>query len=61
VLVTVDEVLTRKPQPHRLWELRTAREVTADGFRYLSGVGAPFLQQVLVMVLLALGATSPCC
>jgi hypothetical protein len=42
VLITVDEVLTRKPEPHRFWELRTARIVTADGYRYLSGVGRPF-------------------
>jgi hypothetical protein len=56
VLVTVDEVLTRKPEPHHFWELRTARVVTADGYRYLSGMGAIFLQQLLVVVLLALGA-----
>ena len=54
VLVTVDEVLTRKPEPHRFWELRTARVVTAEGYRYLSGGGAPFLQHLLVAVLLAL-------
>ncbi len=56
VLVTVDEVLTRKPEPHRFWELRTACIVTADGYRYLSGMGATFLQQLLVVVLLALAA-----
>jgi hypothetical protein len=56
VLATVDEVLTRKPEPHRFWELRTARVVTADGYRYLSGMGATFLQQLLVVVLLALAA-----
>jgi hypothetical protein len=56
VLVTVDEVLTRKPEPHRFWELRTARIATTAGFRYLSGVGAPFLQHLLVLVLLARGA-----
>jgi hypothetical protein len=55
LLVTVDDILTRKPEPHRFWELRTARIVTADGYRYLSGVGATFLQQLLVVVLLALG------
>jgi len=33
VLVTVDEILTRKPEPHRFWELRTARIVTAQGYR----------------------------
>jgi hypothetical protein len=56
VLVTVDEVLTRKPEPHRFWELRTACIATADGYRYLSGMGATFLQQLLVVVLLALAA-----
>ena len=56
VLVSVDEVLTRKPEPHRFWELRRARIATTAGFRYRSGVGAPFLQQLLVLVLLALGA-----
>jgi hypothetical protein len=56
VLLTVDEVLTRKPEPHHFWEIRTARIVTADGYRYLSGVGATFLQQLLIVVLLALGA-----
>jgi len=55
VLVTVDEVLTRKPEPHRFWELRTARVVTAEGYRYLSGGGAAFLQCLLVALLLALG------
>jgi hypothetical protein len=55
VLLTVDEVLTRKPEPHRFWELRTARVVTAEGYRYLSGGGPPFLQHLLVAVLLALG------
>jgi hypothetical protein len=56
VLATVDEVLTRKPEPHRFWEVRTARVVTAQGYRYLSGVGQTFLQQLLVVLLLALGA-----
>jgi hypothetical protein len=53
VLVTVDEVLTRQAEPHHFWEVRTARIVTADGYRYLSGVEASFLQ-VLVVILLAL-------
>jgi len=54
VLITVDEILTRQPAPHRFWELRTARIVTVDGYRYLSGAGAVFLQHLLVVVLLAL-------
>jgi len=56
VLLTVDEVLTRKPEPHRFWELRTARVDTAAGYRYLTGVGTTFSQQLLVVVLLALGS-----
>jgi len=58
VLVTVDEVLTRQAEPHHFWEVRTARIVTADGYRYLSGVGASFLQVLLVVVLLALRGRS---
>src|SRR5262249_35433170 len=54
VRVSGDEVLTRKPEPHRFWELGTARIVTAEGYRYVSGLGASFLQHLLVMVLLAL-------
>jgi len=53
VLVTLDEVLTRKPEAGRFLELRTARLVTKHGSRYLSGVGATFLQRLLVAVLLS--------
>jgi hypothetical protein len=55
VLVTVDEVLTRKRAPQHFWELRTARVVTPEGYRELSGVRQTFLQHLLVVVLLALG------
>jgi hypothetical protein len=55
VLVTVDEVLTRQPAPHHFWELRTARVTALQGYRYVSGSGPTFLQQLLAMVLLALG------
>ncbi|HVO70356.1 MAG TPA: hypothetical protein VMT24_09940, partial [Aggregatilineaceae bacterium] len=58
VLVTVDEILTRQPAPHHFWELRTARLTTSQGYRYVSGSGPDFLQQLLVMVLLALGSQS---
>jgi hypothetical protein len=56
VLATVDEILTRKPEPHRFWEVRTARVVTSEGYRILRGVGQTFLQQLLVVLLLAVGA-----
>ncbi len=58
VLLTVDEVLTRRREPGHFLELRTARIVTRQGTRYLSGVGAAFLQRLQVAVLLGLGPLS---
>lgn len=55
VLVTTDEVLTRKPARRQFWELRTARVMTTQGSRYLSGTGDGFLTLLLVMVLLCAG------
>ncbi len=55
VLLTVDEVLTPRCEGGRFVELRTARVVTARGSRYLSGVGTSFLQQLHLVVRLALG------
>jgi hypothetical protein len=46
VLLSVDELLTRRPEPGHFLELRTARITTAAGYRYLSGVGAAFLQRL---------------
>ena len=54
VLLTVDEVLTRKPEAGRFLELRTARLMTKHGSRYLSGVGATFLQRLHLAVVLSL-------
>jgi hypothetical protein len=55
VFLTVDEVLTRRGAAGRFLELRTAHIVTAEGYRYLSGMSTTFLQQLLVVILLALG------
>jgi hypothetical protein len=55
VLVTTDEVLTRKLARRRFNELRTARVVTTQGTRYLSGRGDAFLTLLLIMVLLCAG------
>lgn len=55
VLTTVDEVLTRKQEKRRFWELRTARVLTSQGTRYLSGTGDGLLNQ-LWMLLFLLGA-----
>ena len=59
ILVTADEVLVRRPEARRFWELRTARVVTAAGYRYLSGTGESFLQR-LFLFLLILGAGQQC-
>ncbi len=56
VLLTVDEVLTRKPKAGHFLELRTARLMTERGSRYLSGMSAAFLQRLHVAVLLCLGS-----
>jgi hypothetical protein len=52
VLLTVDEVLTRRPEPGHFLELRTARLVTEHGSRYVSGVGTAFLQCLHIAVFL---------
>lgn len=54
VLLTIDEVLTRRPVAGRFLELRTAHIMTAEGYRYFSGVGATFLQRLQLVVGLAL-------
>jgi hypothetical protein len=58
VLLTIDEVLTRRPEAGQFLELRTARIMTECGSRYLSGIGAVFLQQLQLVVLLCLGPLS---
>jgi hypothetical protein len=58
VLLTVDEVLMRRPLPGHFLELRTPRIMTERGSRYLSGIGALFLQQLQLAVLLCLGTSS---
>ena len=54
VLLTVDEVLTRRQSAGHFLELRTARIMTERGSRYLSGIGGLFLQQLQLAVLLCL-------
>jgi hypothetical protein len=49
VLLTVDEVLV-PAQGGGLHELRTACLATTAGHRYISGVGEPFLNQVLALL-----------
>jgi hypothetical protein len=51
---TVDELLTRRPEAGHFLELRTARIMTERGSRYLSGIGAVFLQHLQLAVLLCL-------
>ena len=54
VLLSVDEVLTRRPEAGHFLEPRTARIMTERGSRYLSGIGAVFLQHLQLAVLLCL-------
>ncbi len=49
VVASADEVLTRRPQRRQCWEVRTARVATAEGYRYISGTGAPFLAPLSVL------------
>ena len=51
VLLTVDEVLTRRQALGEFLELRTARIMTEHGYRYLSGIGTAFLRRLHVAVL----------
>ncbi len=55
VLLTIDAVLTRTPQAHAFGEIRTARIMTAEGTRCLSGTGDAFLQTLRVLTLLSVG------
>jgi hypothetical protein len=55
VVVTTDEVLTRKRARRQFNELHTARVVTNEGSRYLSGTGESFACLLLVLVLLCAG------
>jgi hypothetical protein len=42
----IDEVLTRACEQRQFVEVRTARIATPAGYRYLTGMGAPFLSQL---------------
>ena len=55
VPLAVDEVLTGKPAAGHFLNLRTARIMTEQGARYLSGVGASFLHRLHVAMLLGRG------
>ncbi|MDQ5852980.1 MAG: hypothetical protein M3380_13115 [Chloroflexota bacterium] len=55
VLLTGDEVLTRRPEPGHFLELRTARLAPEHGSRDLRGMGVAFLQRLHAAVLLGLG------
>lgn len=55
VLLTIDEVLTPKADGTGRWELRTAKLMTPQGYRYLSGTGEAFLQTPLALTLVAVG------
>jgi hypothetical protein len=55
IVVGGDEVLVRRPQKRKFFELRTAQVRTTEGVRYLSGTGDGFLKLLLVVLLLCGG------
>jgi len=55
VLLTIDAVLTRTQHAHAFGEIRTARLMTAESTRCLSGTGGMFLQTLRVLTLLSVG------
>jgi hypothetical protein len=55
VLVTTDEVLTRTMARRHFNELHTARVVTSEGSRYLSGTGQSLAKMLLVLIVLCAG------
>jgi len=55
VLLTIDAVLIRTQHAHAFGEIRTARIMTAEGTRCLSGTGDTFLQTLRVLTLLSVG------
>jgi len=57
VVVTTDEVLTRKSARRHFNELHTARVLTTEGSRYLSGTGESFAKMLLVLLVLCAGRT----
>lgn len=58
IVASLDEVKVRQPTPGAWWELHTARIVTTQGYRYLSGTGATFLQQVCLLLVLCGGSSA---
>lgn len=55
VVAATDGIVVRRPQRRRWLELRTARVATAQGYRYLSGLGETFLRQLMVLLGLCRG------
>lgn len=55
VVVAPDEVKVRQSAKGSWWELRTARVATAQGYRYMSGIGDTFLRQLYLLIVLCGG------
>lgn len=54
VVASVDGIQVRRPQKRRFHELRTAKVVTAKGYRYVSGANASFLGYLLLLIRICL-------
>jgi len=52
VVAATDGIVVRRQERRRWLEIRTARVTTAQGYRYLSGLGDTFLSQLMLLLLL---------
>jgi len=55
IVVNTDEVLVRATEKRKFHEIRTAKVVTREGYRYLSGRGKIFLFRLYMFILLCGG------
>lgn len=55
VIVNVDEVLVRAEEKRKFNEIRTAKVLTKEGYRYLSGTGSMFIIRLYLFILLCGG------
>lgn len=58
VVAATDGVQVCQPTARQWWELRTTWVATAQGYRYLSGLGETFLQRLYLLILLCGGLTA---
>jgi hypothetical protein len=58
VVVSIDEVRVRATEKKSFHDIKTAKVVISEGYRYFSGVDAIFLQQLYIFILLCGGGSN---